>query len=206
MKPSYYPKSIATLGRQQMSQTERILHYLMHPELDHNFLSDADLRKLDRVNYADDQFRRYGNQAKVRKMLQRKYGVSHGQSSNDLRDMQIIHGTRQIIDKDYYRSMLADLQMKVFRKAMGKGNYTEANKAIGTMVKILRLDADDISNVKDLQQHEYYMIVDTGVLSKKINLGKAPEISEEARKQLVEAMHCEAMDMAFEEITKPDPE
>lgn len=181
---------------------------------DLSFLCAEDLEYYNAISFADDLLRDYKNHGRgkrhIAKMIQLKWNVSETTAYKYMNDAMYVFRTTNILDKDYWKQTVLDMQMNVYRLAMADAskNFKHANAAIANIIKILGFDKRDPEPVTAdmLGQNNYYMVIASpdGKQLNKIDFKTMGKVPHEERMQLMESILNNTAYASFEEVMKDE--
>ncbi len=127
---------------------EKLSTYLQMGSMDGEaiVLTPKDEELLDRYNYCHEQLYKCSNDREVIRRLTSKYGYHRSLAYKDLDMTKKLFGSMLRLNKDFERMRAADDQRKVMAKCLEKGKFSEYNKGMSNLIKILQLDIDDRNN------------------------------------------------------------
>ncbi len=196
----------------QRGKVEKIVDAMQAGDL--SVLNADELAYYNKVNYADDIMRDYTHYGKgirsMAKMIMIKFPEVRSESTayKLINDAKYIFRSTNILDKDYFKPIILDWQIKVFKLAMANPNknFKHLNTALQNIIKILGFDKRDPEPItaEMLGNNNYYMILNLPGKSKKLDLKNIPSISYDERISLMREIQDNAAEVEFEEILKAD--
>lgn len=197
-------------ARNTHTHIEAIIESLQKGDL--SFLSEDEMKYYNMISFADDILRDYKNHGNgsryMANMVKAKYGVSEVTAYKLLNDARYVFRTVNIIDKEHWRSVLVDMQMKLYKLMMANPpkNFKHLNQAISNMTKLLGLDQRDSEAIPldKLGGNKYVMIINVGGEIKELPLTSLINMKDEEKQHILEMITQEAADVKFEDIMPED--
>lgn len=197
---------------ERRSEAEKVVEAMQKGDL--SILSKSDLEYYNKVNYADDIMRDYNHYGKglraIAKMVMIKFPDVRSESTayKLINDAKYIFRSTNILDKDYFKPIILDWQIKVFKLAMANPskNFKHLNTALQNIIKILGFDKRDPDPITAdmLGGNNYYMVLNFENKTKRLDLKSIPSISFEERLDIMKQIQENASEIEFEEILKAD--
>ncbi|MBP7400200.1 MAG: hypothetical protein KA954_11470 [Chitinophagales bacterium] len=173
-------------------------------------LNSEQLEYYNKVSVADDLMRDYQNHGKgkrvIAKMLMIKFNLRSEASAYKLiNDAMYVFRSTNLLDKDYYKQLILDWQIHIFKLCMANPNrnFKHLNQAISNMIKIVGLDKADPEPLDPrlVGNNNYYMVVNTGgEQSLKVDLKQVHLIPLAERMKLMDDILSESTNVEFETI------
>lgn len=181
---------------------------------DLSFLSQDELNYYNMLSFADDILRDYKNHGNGSRhmagMIKAKYNVSEVTAYKILNDARYVFRTVNILDKDHWRSVLVDMQMKLYKLMMvnPQKNFRNLNQAISNMTKLLGLDQKDADPIPldKLGGNKYVMVIQVEGQLKELPLSSLLNMKEEEKQAVLDMISKDAAEVSFEEILPPNPD
>lgn len=181
---------------------------------DLSFLDTDTLEYYNRLSFADDIMRDYRNHGKgsrhLAKMITVKFDVSEVTAYKILNDAKYVFRTVNIVEKDHWRSVLLDMQMKLHNLMMVNPakNFKHLNTSIANMIKLVGLDQKDSDQIPldKLGGNKYVMVFNVDGEMKELPLSSIMTMKPDEKEKLIEIIAQQTEAVKFEEIMPDEPD
>lgn len=205
-RQSYEQQEARLLRHAPLTQMERFVAYLQNPDADHHDLDDRELQHLDLLDRIDSLLRHYGDPSKVQSMINNitVYGekLTRYKAGKYIREAQELFGSMASLNKAYWRSVLLEKAMKVFRRAFELDDLSAAAQALKTAATFLMLDQPDEPMAEDQQPNTYVVVIRADGRQTELDLTNIGYLSQKHREELVRAAQHNAIDAEWMEIER----
>ena len=167
----------------------RIYDWVMNR--DSVYISDKDKEIFDRLDFCDNQLRKYSKQRDVESMMRVKYpNISITQIKNDIACTKRLFSVINTFNKDYEKLFLLEDIKDTMIQARKKGDLNARTKAQKNYSQVLGLDKDDIDESK-LENHQYVLTIATKESVLKINLLEIGELPFTSKKRISDSLESD---------------
>lgn len=181
---------------------------------DLSFLDADTLEYYNWLSFADDIMRDYRNHGKgsrhLAKMVAVKCDVSEVTAYKILNDAKYVFRTVNIVEKDHWRYVILDMQMKLYNLMMvnPSKNFKHLNTAIANMIKLVGLDQKDSDQIPldKLGGNKYVMVFNVGGEMKELPLSSIMTMKPDEKEKLIEIIAQQTEAVKFEEIMPDEPD
>ncbi len=167
----------------------RIYDWVMNR--DSVYISDKDKEIFDRLDFCDNQLRKYSKQRDVESMMRVKYpNISITQIKNDIACTKRLFSVINTFNKDYEKLFLLEDIKDTMIQARKKGDLNARTKAQKNYSQVLGLDKDDIDESK-LENHQYVLTIATKESVLKINLLEIGQLPFTSKKRISDSLESD---------------
>jgi hypothetical protein len=137
-------------------------------------------------------------------LLMAKFEISRAQAYRDLQNSKILYGNVFETTKAADRYILSELAMKTFQLAAKQSppDIKSMNMAVANLIKIKALDKEDPETFReeDLQQHNYFMVVQLGKTAVQLDLNGLEKVPQKTLQDICSQMEHEITDVEAIEL------
>lgn len=171
------------------SSFNRIYEWVMNR--DSNFISEKDKEIFDRLDFCDNQLRKFSKQKDVESMMRAKYpNISITQIKNDIACTKRLFSAISTFNKDYEKLFLLEDIKDTMIQARKKGDLNARTKAQKNYSQVLGLDKEDIDESK-LENHQYVLTIATKETVLKINLLEIGQLPFTSKKRISDSLESD---------------
>lgn len=158
-------------------------------------LSPQEEELRDRMDFCDNLIRKFGARSIVCPMLIRKYGFGKKRAYEIYNHTQLAFGSRSREGKEYWRDVITDMASQTREMALLKGNLPVATECLKIIVKVRRLDKEEV------EEEPVGVMPQTVIINyQQNNLGLVQLSDDEAQALLAEVLKPKAKQNYAEEI------
>ena len=159
----------------------------------------------DRLDFCDNQLRRYARMKDVESIMRVKYpNISLVQIKRDIATTKRLFASITTINKDYEKLLLIEDIKDTMLSAKLKGDESSRTKAQKNLYLVLGIDKDDDLDISKLEKHTYMLFVGTKDYQFNMDLMDLQNIPLTARKRISDLMESEITEAEAYQILTPD--
>lgn len=165
-------------------------------------LPEATRQRLDRIDVADNLIRRHGRKKAV-EMLAKHFDIGKTSAYRLIWEAMYVYNSTHKLQKEYWRSLLLDMQYAELIRCKDKGDSKGFNMAMKNLIEIVGLNRDDNKiTAAMLQQHNitFNISFSNGSEKYEINADRLARLSMDERMRLVKAVEAETIEMDMVEL------
>lgn len=185
-----------------IDSVEPIVAYLRNPG--NSDLPDDLQRKLDQIDFCDNQIRSTKRRTEAAKIIAKHYDISKARAYALILETEYVYGSVNRFGKEYYKQFLIEKAMVELDKYAKNSNAVGFNMTMKNLIILFGFDKNEETTIKAelLQQHQYTFVVNfkNGRDSYELNLNNLDKMPVSEKLDLLKQVEAENID--FEMIDK----
>ena len=162
---------------------DKIFEWIMNPDSEE--LSKEYKMIYDRLDFCDNQLRRFAKMKDIQAIMKRKFpNISLVQIKRDIETTKRLFSPINTVNKAYEKLLLIEDIKDTMITAKLKGDLSGRTKAQKNLYLVLGLDKDDEIDISKLEKHTYLLIVGTKDFQINLDLMDLQNIPMTSRKRI----------------------